>query len=236
MTILKSFARSANFRRVVGRTDCSPFLLEFQRLFNKAFGSGTYRPETNNELPPTSNKNTHAYYMYHGITYSRAQTHLGNSLVRYVCAESQTSFVGSIEEIKTVGHEVMFEIQQHQPLPSEEDDPFRDYPWFPASSLSASMASRVDTVSPRNVLCHVARFHYGDNRIVAVDLCRVCIYDLLFANILINVLLIGLNVRSLSVYLNRSTCLSSIKSDLYYNQNKCCHFSLSDPVMQVCND
>ncbi|KAF5336277.1 hypothetical protein D9758_014498 [Tetrapyrgos nigripes] len=168
-TILHTFSRAANFRRLVSRPDCDEMITQFQELFDKAYGSRSDQFESYNDFAPNSKTDSHVYYKYAGVFYSRAKTHLGNSFVRYV--HGNQSHVGSIQEIKNCGEHVVFIIQRQLPLPSGEREPFR-FPWYPARTFSTKTSTELHTISPSAVVCHVARYQYSADRVVVVDLAR----------------------------------------------------------------
>ncbi|KAF7324374.1 hypothetical protein MVEN_02647000 [Mycena venus] len=93
-SILKSFMRGANLRRWLNRSDCPQVIREFKRLFDLAFTPRDFREET-----PPKNDQEHAHYNFQGVNYSRASTHLGNSLVLFYPLNSTQATAGSIEKI-----------------------------------------------------------------------------------------------------------------------------------------
>jgi hypothetical protein len=105
--------------------------------------------------------------------FSRAETHVGNSLVSYL-DEGKTRF-GSIEKIKVTSQgSVSFAIRQQEALPSGKNDPFKDFPHFPAQTYSSKMAETLVDVVPSKVLGHYARFNFSGDRAVVLDFRRVC--------------------------------------------------------------
>jgi hypothetical protein len=110
------------------------------------------------------------------MNYSRAETHLGNSLVSYYPSKSATEPVaGSIQTITARGQHVWLTIKRQALLPSGSYDPFVRYPYFPASLYSSRMfEGNVDHVPVASVVSHVARFTVpGTEVAVILDLSRV---------------------------------------------------------------
>lgn len=174
-TIVKSFTRGSNLRKLLRHQDCPPLIREFKRLLDKALSSHPRLAETNNDLAPGTQSGETARYAYDGVFYTRQQTHLGNSLVRYSLPGSLTAtYTGSIQKIATSpdGSSVCFHISRYLPIPSDVYDPFSPFQWYPATSYSLEMAADLDIISPLDIVCHVAQFEY-DGRMVVVDLGRV---------------------------------------------------------------
>jgi hypothetical protein len=178
-TIMKAFMRGANLRRWMKRADCPEVIHQFKHLFDKAFsppaydGIGSVSDETS---PTTVNRNDVAYYSRDGLVFSRASTHLGNSLVLYYPNASSTeSIAGSIQRIEREHNCVKFHIQRQATLPPAKLDPFRKYPSFPATVYSSRMADGpCDVVPLSSVITHVAHFDFPNERSVVVSLSRVC--------------------------------------------------------------
>ncbi|KAF7335733.1 hypothetical protein MVEN_02229000 [Mycena venus] len=101
-SILKSFMRGANLRRWLNRSDCPQVIREFKRLFDLAFTPRDFGEET-----PPKNDQEHAHYNFKGVNYSRASTHLGNSLVLFYPLNSTQATAGSIEKITGAGTMIM---------------------------------------------------------------------------------------------------------------------------------
>ncbi len=170
--------RAANLRRWLKRPNCPKVLQEFRRLFNLHHGTRLADPEARPEIETKPRKTglqngEQAYYDFAGMHFSRAETHVGNSLVSYL-DEGKTRF-GSIEKIKvTPEGSVWFAIRHQEALPSGKNDPFQDFPDFPARTYSSEMAETLVDVAPSKVLGHYAPFNFSDDRAVVLDLRRVC--------------------------------------------------------------
>jgi hypothetical protein len=158
-------------RRWLNRPDCPQIIKEFKSLFDKAF---TVPKDPNlAAFAPESRNLEHAHYSFNNVTFSRASTHLGNSLVLYHPPDSDNPVVGSIQKIKTHGDSVAFTIKRQAPLPTGKFDPFQRYPALGAKVYSTDMLAGHDIVSPFNVVSHVARFEFEGGRAVFLNLSKV---------------------------------------------------------------
>jgi len=176
-TLAKSFVKGANLRRWLNRKDCPELVRALKDIFNKSFKSaqqqlsGQEEPQTY----PSLDSFDCAHYTYKGVNYSRAQTHLGNSLVKFYPSSSSTeAVVGSIQRIDIQQGHPFFYIQRQEPLPPHKYDPFRRYPWFFAKMYSSKMSSGLlDVVPASGILSHVARYNCSGDRAVILTLSRV---------------------------------------------------------------
>ncbi|KAF7328154.1 hypothetical protein MVEN_02572900 [Mycena venus] len=155
-SILKSFMRGANLRRWLNRSDCPQVIREFKRLFDLAFTPRDFGEET-----PPKNNQEHTHYNFKGVNYSRASTHLGNSLVLFYPLNSTQATAGSIEKITGAGKSTRFFIRRQAPLPANKRDPFTPFPHFPAKTYSSKMMDgRLDEIHPdheRAVILNLSR-------------------------------------------------------------------------------
>ncbi|KAJ7429428.1 hypothetical protein B0H11DRAFT_2265746 [Mycena galericulata] len=94
-TILKSFMRGANLRRWLSRSDCPEVIRQFKRIFDLAFTPRTVR-EQDDVVP--GNDREKAHFFFNGVNFSRASTHLGNSLVIFYPPGADTAVAGSVVE------------------------------------------------------------------------------------------------------------------------------------------
>ena len=174
VTIARSFMRGANLRRWLKRSDCPEVIRQFKHLFDKSFTPATTDPNLDACDEPADSEQAH--YSRDGVNFSRASTHLGNSLVLYYPTLSSTEpIAGSIQVIRSNGGQVQFHIQRQAVLSSTKFDPFRRYAWFPATVYSSRMVSGdCDVVPVSSVVSHVARFIFSSDRAVIVNLSRVC--------------------------------------------------------------
>lgn len=116
-----------------------------------------------------------AHYRHNGVNFSRAKTHMGNSLILYYpTPDSVSPIAGSIQKITTSNIGVRLHIQRQTSLAPGQCDPFMRYPSFPARTYSAEMQqmSRLDIIEFPSVVTHVARYEFKD-RAVIIDLSRV---------------------------------------------------------------
>ncbi|KAJ7658858.1 hypothetical protein DFH06DRAFT_990078 [Mycena polygramma] len=169
-TIVKSFWRGANLRRFLNRSDCPEVIKQLKVLFDLSFSPRNDRSE---ESAPAENGKDRAHYTYQGVNYSRASTHLGNSLVLYYPSGAPSAIAGSIQRIGTEGEKTIFHIQRQAPLPAGKFDPFAPFPHFPPKTYSSRMEDVVDKVSPSSILSHCTRYEFTDDRAVILDLSRV---------------------------------------------------------------
>ncbi|KAJ6565160.1 hypothetical protein DFH09DRAFT_873950, partial [Mycena vulgaris] len=169
-TIVKSFWRGANIRRYLNRLDCPEVIKQFKILFDVTFSPRTDRSA---ESLPAENNKDRAHYTHQGVNYSRASTHLGNSLVLYYpSSNAEAHIAGSIQRIETDGDDTIFHIQRQAPLPAGKFDPFAPFIHFPARTYSSMMEDIIDEVPPSSVFPHCARYNFSDHRAVILDLLR----------------------------------------------------------------
>lgn len=186
--------RAANLRRWLKRSDCPKIIRQFKSLFDKAFSPVNQEAtKDNTPLPNTPHPREIAHYTHNGFNFSRASTHLGNSLVLYYPSAFHTTPVaGSIEKITASSSCVQLSIRRQAALPKGQHDPFRRYPLFPATVYSSNMVNGpADKVSLEDVVSHVARFTFSLNRAVILNLSRVS-GPLLPTSYLLIILSIGL--------------------------------------------
>ncbi|KAJ7113437.1 hypothetical protein C8R44DRAFT_741039 [Mycena epipterygia] len=168
-TVLTTWMRGANLRRWLKRPNCPKVLQEFNRLFNLYHSSKIENPEARPGIETKPRKKgfqdgEQVYYNFAGMHFSRAETHMGNSLVSYL--DEGKIWFGSIEKIKVTP-------QGSNSLPLGKNDPFKDFPHFPARTYSSKMAETLVDVAPSKVLGHYARFSFSDSCAVVLDL-RQC--------------------------------------------------------------
>ncbi|KAJ7501257.1 hypothetical protein B0H11DRAFT_2225072 [Mycena galericulata] len=176
-TVLTTWMRAANLRRWLKRPNCPKVLRQFHHLFSLHHGSRLEnldaRPGIETEPRKKGLKSgEQAYYDFAGMHFSKAETHVGNSLVSYLDAAGKIWF-GSIEKIKvTPQGSVSFAIRHQERLPDGKKDPFKEFAHFPARTYSSKMAETLVDVSPSQVLGHYARFKFSGGRAVVLDLRR----------------------------------------------------------------
>lgn len=168
--------RGANLRRWLRRPDCPEVIRQFKALFDKALCTDKVKQDSSDDDAAVWRLPEVAHFTHKGVTYSRASTHLGNSLISYYpCSVSSKPVIGSIQKISSSGKSVYFTVRRQAPLPANKHDPFLRYPAFPASVYSSHMSNdAVDTITVSLVLSHVARFEFSNDRAVIINLSRVC--------------------------------------------------------------
>ncbi|KAJ7749123.1 hypothetical protein B0H16DRAFT_1725162 [Mycena metata] len=124
-----------NLRRWINQANCPPLLREFHRIFTKYFGSnlggaGPQNSDKNVSLGP------HAHCDYGGVHYSRASTHIGNSLISYTTGAGKV-VAGSIESIEILETGPQFLVRRQAPLPAGKNDPFKPFPDLRAKTYSS---------------------------------------------------------------------------------------------------
>lgn len=170
-TILKSFMRGANLRRWLSRKDCPEVIRQLKHVFDLAFTPWTVREES--DVVPGKDREK-AHFFFNGVNFSRASTHMGNSLVMYYPPGASTAVAGSIEKIEVVNNTATFVVRRQQPLPPGQSDPFKPFPHFPANTYSSKMSNaQPDRINPSRVISHCARLEFSNDRAVILNLSRV---------------------------------------------------------------
>lgn len=174
-TIVQSFTRGANLRWWLNRDDCPEALRQFKLLFDEAFSR---KPQKDDDKKYHPRRTEVAHITYNGLNYSRATTHLGNSLVLYYPSPTvNRPIAGSIEKITVCGTVVQLSIRRQMQLPPGSYDPFLRYSSFPARLYSAEMDSgSLDVVPLTSVLSHAARYNFS-NQAVILNLSRVSFFS-----------------------------------------------------------
>lgn len=137
-------------------------------MFSKYFGVNLHAQVIPDKTVP---RGTRAHCDYGGTHYSRASTHVGNSLIMYI--ESGRTVAGSIEEINIRESGPEFLVRRQAPLPAGKNDPFKAFPDIAATTYSSKMSERVDTIHPKAIIGHYARFEFSDDRAVVLELYKV---------------------------------------------------------------
>jgi hypothetical protein len=172
-TLLNTWIRSANLRWWISRPDCPAILREFQRLFSLFLGVNLGDKAA--AMGPDNGKaeTRPAHFKHDGVNYSRATTHIGNSLILYLDPGSGKSYAGSIEEIVVGSERTEFKVRPQAPLPPGKNDPFKAFPYFPAETYSSKMMDEVVSVEPHCIIGHCACFEFSDEQAVILTLSRV---------------------------------------------------------------
>ncbi|KAJ7086813.1 hypothetical protein B0H15DRAFT_781765 [Mycena belliarum] len=171
-TVVQSWIRAGNLRRWINQANCPPLLREFHRIFTKYFGSNL------GGAGPHSDKNVslgpHAHCDYGGVHYSRASTHIGNSLISYTTGTGKV-FAGSIESIEILETGPQFLVRRQAPLPAGKNDPFKPFPDLRAKTYSSKMANETDKIHAQAIIAHCARFEFSNERAVVLELLKVSV-------------------------------------------------------------
>lgn len=171
--------RGANLRRWLRLPDCPEVIQDFKAIFDKAFipsrsvdvggiGSDKLRKDTRDA----------AYFTHESrfgsVTYSRASSHRGNSVVLYFPNGSTTEpAAGEIQRISILHGKPTFYVRQYIPLSPEAHDPFLTYPYIGATTYQAAFSPTPDVIPLSSILSHGARYTFSFDRVVIVNLCRV---------------------------------------------------------------
>ncbi|KAJ7050117.1 hypothetical protein C8F01DRAFT_1348131 [Mycena amicta] len=168
--IVTTWTRMANLRRWLLRQDCPPILREFYSIMCRYLNIAQEDSDRTADYTDGEER-LHAHYDINGMHFSRARTHLGNSMIEYATLEGVVR-VGSIEDIRQGPGGTQFVVRQQLPLEAGKNDPFLPFPDFPAVTFSSHMGF-LETISPSHVIGHVARFNFSDERAVILSLSRV---------------------------------------------------------------
>ena len=115
----------------------------------------------------------------HGVQYSAASAHSGNSLIFYYPnGDTKAPTVpGSIKYIYRKGDAVYFAVRWQLPCVSDyqSPDPFARYPDFPAQLYQTSLSDTLEEVAVDWTLCHYARWEMSKDLSVILKLLMVSI-------------------------------------------------------------
>ena len=122
-----------------------------------------------------------ARYRADGVIYSRAQTHVGNSLVLYYPHGDRTSSAvpGSIQYIFSVDGSLRFAVRRYNAPKLTYSDPFAQYPDFPARLWAIDGTERLEVVEVAWVLSHFAQYRVSETDVVVLTLSQVSSHTLL---------------------------------------------------------
>ncbi|TFK72422.1 hypothetical protein BDN72DRAFT_869515 [Pluteus cervinus] len=194
-TMLHTYLQAASLRRWVAQRDCPVAIQEIKSLFDRIYGTPTdinndgkissneESPEhtsSHDRIPPHLNglvpagSKLRAHFRHQGINYSRASTHLGNSLIEYHLDEGGAIVPGSIQHIYTdKNNHTVFLVRQQELAPAHTPNPFSPYSRFPAKIYSTSLSPSLKRVEPKHIFCHYARFDIDENHCVILSLHKV---------------------------------------------------------------
>lgn len=146
----------------------------------------------------------HARHVTEGVTYTRASTHCGNSLIYYRLRNGAADF-GTIQHIFEVNDNVRFAVRAHLPT-FTQCDPFRHYNDFPATVRSAVLSPELQLVEPGSVLCHYARWKMPSGDVAVLPLFKVCHSRPHVDDLLIMRCFVGLNLPRVLLQMIRWLC------------------------------
>ena len=103
-----------------------------------------------------------AHHRAHTVVFSRASTHVGNSLVQFLPEGSKNTqpIPASIKYIFEKEGKIRFAVQRQLPAPGTVD-PFLRYPDFPAKLYSSQLSPSLEEVDVEWVVGHCARYIFS---------------------------------------------------------------------------
>lgn len=190
-TLLYSFIRASRLRRWLARIDCPPAIRECKILFDKVYSHN--RDECPNASSGDDNNSCHrlvpvpddlrhlvsdnkvvlmARHQHGGIRFSRSSTHLGNSLIQFYPAEQTSSETvpGCIKYIYRAQTGVSFAVQRHPDVSPDTANPWVSYPHFPVRLYSTSLADKLESVKPDQVISHFVRYQLSPEHTLVLSL------------------------------------------------------------------
>lgn len=198
--MLQSYLEGAKLRSWLSRPDCPTAIRECKILLDQVYRFPDGNPDITHdglvmkselsketkvpcELQDVVGQQT-AVLRAHvkdktGVVYSRASTHLGNSLILFYPWGDHLSkpVPGSIKYIYEEDDSFVFAVRRQLPLLSvgieTSSDPFSAYPHFPARLYSAVLQEILEYVRFSWVVGHYARWAVSDDRVVVLNLSRV---------------------------------------------------------------
>jgi hypothetical protein len=124
-----------------------------------------------------------ARHQHGGLRFSRSSTHLGNSLIQFYPAgqTSPEAVPGCIKYIYRTKAGVSFAVQRHPDVSPDTDNPWVSYPHFPGRLFSTSLADKLESVNPDQVISHFVRYRLSPEHTLVLSLDTVSqIQDNLF--------------------------------------------------------
>ncbi|KAF8583154.1 hypothetical protein K439DRAFT_1349307 [Ramaria rubella] len=186
--MLQSFIRGGNLHRWLGGPDCPSAIKECKLLFDKVYGkqdddspddqlltgASQILPDNLRLLMKQRKGALYARFKHDNVVYSRASTHLGNSLILFYAAGKTTSpsIPGCVQYIVLLEGRITFVVRRHNPAVSGIVDPFAPYPHFPAKLYSSQLAEQLEIVQVQWVLGHFARWSISSENVVILNLTR----------------------------------------------------------------
>lgn len=185
VTMATIFARRANFKRWLTRSDLSKEMQIFRDLLSGVVEAVDWAGQSFDEDPENISsieidrdmfdnlrEGHHANFRHRGVIYSRQSTHVGNSLIAF--EKEGKTFYGSIQSIVTLkSQETVFEVKPYHPLSADIDDAFSRYaPHFPAQLVS-SREAETEYITKYAIKSHCARYWVSKDSILMIKLSRV---------------------------------------------------------------
>lgn len=187
--VLRAFIQASRLRQWIARPDRPPAVNALKILFDKAY---TSTPSDTNETSSSDNSVTpvdlqrltgcirlqlQARVRISRTIYTRASTHLGNSLIQYYAGGNANRRVaGSIIYIYRRDSKIRLAVQRQLPAPATITDPFRAYPELHAFLCSSKLQDELEEVETGWVLGHSARWQMSATLCVSLLLSRVCMH------------------------------------------------------------
>jgi hypothetical protein len=189
-TIHRSFIRGANLRRWMSRRDAHVLVKTAKSLFDKMYmkkaddhpmaapiasdSDDDHSDDDHNAIAASSMPRIRL----NGVTYSRSQTHVGNSGVmwRPEGGRRKLAVPGRIEKIeRDKKGNVYFHVKQHCPAELPYSDPFEQWPELQAKIWSTkhmtSLRIPFECIVSQTIVCDI-----GDDLCVVMAIYRVFFY------------------------------------------------------------
>lgn len=195
--MLESHLKASNLKRWLADPDSPQAVKDIKSLFDRVYASkaGAASSDHYNEpeprdglskpvprdLRPLLTDQAHkvqlqARYKRLGIIYATAQTHTGNSQILYHPGgdKRQIPVAGIIKYIYSEREDLFIAVQRAEPVHASINDPFANYPHWPARLYSSSQNAPIERILPTWVQCHFARWDCSQDHMVVLSLDRVC--------------------------------------------------------------
>jgi len=165
-----SYLKASKLKQWIARSDCPPFLRECKVVFDKAFAQrGSSDPPASSAFGPIPmglenlihgpSVALHARHVVKDLVYSCCSTHVGNSLIMFYLQGNRSipPSPGFIQEIVVYSNHDIIYVVKYQVLAGPGlNDPFAEYPHFPAELYCNLLSPKSEIVCPDWVLSHYA--------------------------------------------------------------------------------
>lgn len=126
-----------------------------------------------------TNVRLQARFKQHKVFFARSQTHTGNSQIFFYPAGDRTSApvaatIGYIFSDKATPNALSLAVRRLLPVENIPQDPFAEYPHWPAKLYQSSLAPTYERIKPDWIYGHFARWDYTPEEAVVLMLNRVC--------------------------------------------------------------